>query len=142
MGKVTVTFEAENQDELLADMRQFCGGSATTAVTPPVTPPEQEKPKTRGRKSKKDKEAEEAAAAAKAPAATLDLGGNESPPAADLPTPTHPELVEALTTLQASKGDAVTIQIMEEFGGSTKMMDIPEENYALLFAEAVKATNG
>ena len=135
MGKGTVKCEAENQDELLADMRQFCGGSATTAVTPSVTPLEPDKPK-RGRKAKKEKAPETP------PAATLNFGGDESPPAADLPTPTHPELVKALSSLQASKGDAVTIQVMEEFGGSTKMMDIPEENYALLFAEAVKATNG
>lgn len=139
MGKVRVTFEADSRDELVGDIGEFLNLCTGSPVVETVEPP---KPKTRGRKTKKEKEAEEAAASAPADTITIDLGAGPTTPPAELPTPTHPELVEALTALQTAKGDDVTIQVMQEFGGSTKMMDIPEENYALLFSEVVKATNG
>ena len=139
MGKVTVKFEADSRDELVKDIGEFLNLCLVVDTSPSAETAEPPKPKTRGRKSKKDKEAEEAA---KTPAtATIDLGAGPETPA-ELPTPTHPELVAALTALQVAKGDDVIIQIMEEFGGSTKMMEIPEENYALLFSEVIKATNG
>lgn len=145
MGKsIVVTFEADNQDDLMNDIRQFCGATlAFVEATPEPVEVAPEPPKRKGRKKKKEKEVEvEVEAPPEVPASPgepdlgLDLSGAGSE---ELPIPETAELNSTLRELMDSKGMDVVAQVMEEYGGSVKMIKIPQENYPLLWAEAKKA---
>lgn len=146
MGRVTVTFEAENQDELLGDIATFLGESRIMSEAPPIPLMEEPAKPKRGRKSKKQKEEEaatvkaEEAPPADPPAApgepSLDLSMDAEE---ELPMPENAELNATLRELMEAKGEPVAAKIMEEFGGSIKMLEIPKENYPKLWAEAKKA---
>lgn len=137
MGKCSVTFEAENQDELLEDIRQFAHlDDIAVPDQKPPKPPADEK-KTRKPRKPKAKPADPPASPGE-PSLDLDLGdGGE-----DLPMPKPEELNAAIRELMEVKGNDVAIQVMQEFGGSVKMIEIPEENRPLLWSEAKKALNG
>ena len=49
------------------------------------------------------------------------------------------ELIESLKALIDGKGQKVAAQVMEEYGGSVKFIEIPDENYPKLWAEIKNA---
>lgn len=141
MGKLTVTFEAENQDQLFRDMAQFIGVDVsvdTPQDTAPAETPDPPKKKRSPGRPKKDKPAPKVEPVVED--ATPDLDLTNPSEIADIEIPvTHEALVEVLRKCQEVKGNDVTGNLMEEYGGSIKVLDIAEENYAKLYAAVIEA---
>lgn len=145
MARVTVSFEGETLEEALnAIPKKMQVHDGPPPEAPALTEEPKKKRRTKAQiavdegKALADKARTETLASELEPANDpLDLGGPADEPA----VVTYEDLTNALKALIDVKGKDVTGQVMAEFGGSTKMVEIPEENYVLLRDEAVKAAS-